>query len=50
MREGIMPLPAALVSTLSQDGVRILCSMDLICLASTEKRDALNKKNTRSLS
>ncbi len=51
MREGIMPLPVALISTLSRDGVRniapyscimpILRPLDLICLASAARRDTL---------
>ncbi|SHF17594.1 NADH-FMN oxidoreductase RutF, flavin reductase (DIM6/NTAB) family [Desulfacinum infernum DSM 9756] len=51
MREGIMPLPVALISTLSRDGVRniapyscimpILRPLDLICLVSAARRDTL---------
>ncbi|CCK79396.1 flavin reductase family protein [Desulfobacula toluolica] len=51
MREGFMPLPIAFISTLSKDGVRniapyscimpVLRPLDLICLASAEKRDTL---------
>lgn len=55
MREGFMPLPVAFISTISKDGVRniapyscimpVLRPLDLICLASAEKRDTL--KNIR---
>jgi len=51
MREGIMPLPVTLISTISRDGVRniapwscvmpVLRPLDLICLASAKKRDTL---------
>jgi flavin reductase (DIM6/NTAB) family NADH-FMN oxidoreductase RutF len=51
MREGLMPLPVALISTISKDGVRniapyscimpVLRPLDLICLASALKRDTL---------
>jgi flavin reductase (DIM6/NTAB) family NADH-FMN oxidoreductase RutF len=51
MREGLMPLPVALISTISGDGVRniapyscimpVLRPLDLICLASAIKRDTL---------
>ncbi len=58
MREGLMPLPVALISTLSQDGVRniapyscimpVLRPLDLICLASSFRRDTLvNIRETR---
>lgn len=55
MREGFMPLPVALISTISKDGVRniapyscimpVLRPLDLICLASAARRDTL--VNTR---
>lgn len=51
MREGVMPLPVALISTISKDGIRniapyacimpVLRPLDLICLASAFKRDTL---------
>jgi len=51
MREGLMPLPVAFISTISKDGVRniapyscimpVLRPLDLICLASAIKRDTL---------
>jgi flavin reductase (DIM6/NTAB) family NADH-FMN oxidoreductase RutF len=51
MREGFMPLPVALVSSIDPDGVRniapyscimpVLRPLDLICLASASKRDTL---------
>jgi flavin reductase (DIM6/NTAB) family NADH-FMN oxidoreductase RutF len=51
MREGFMPLPIAFISTQSRDKVRniapyscimpVLRPLDLICLASAEKRDTL---------
>jgi flavin reductase (DIM6/NTAB) family NADH-FMN oxidoreductase RutF len=51
MREGIMPLPVAFISTISKDGIRniapyacimpVLRPLDLICLASAFKRDTL---------
>jgi flavin reductase (DIM6/NTAB) family NADH-FMN oxidoreductase RutF len=51
MREGFMPLPIAFISTVSKDGIRniapyscimpVLRPLDLICLASAEKRDTL---------
>ena len=51
MREGFMPLPVAFISTLGKDGVRniapyscimpVLRPLDLICLASAQKRDTL---------
>lgn len=51
MREGFMPLPVALISSISKDGVRniapyscimpVLRPLDLICLASAFKRDTL---------
>ena len=51
MREGFMPLPVALISTISADGVRniapyscimpVLRPLDLICLASAANRDTL---------
>jgi flavin reductase (DIM6/NTAB) family NADH-FMN oxidoreductase RutF len=51
MREGLMPLPVAFISTISQVGVRniapyscimpVLRPLDLICLASAMKRDTL---------
>ena len=58
MREGIMPLPVALISTISKEGVRniapyscimpVLRPQDLICLASAFKRDTLvNMRETR---
>ena len=58
MREGLMPLPVALISTISKDGVRniapyscimpVLRPLDLICLASAFKRDTLvNIRQTR---
>jgi flavin reductase (DIM6/NTAB) family NADH-FMN oxidoreductase RutF len=57
MREGVMPLPVALVSTISKEGVRniapyscimpVLRPLDLICFASAIKRDTLvNIKET----
>ena len=57
MREGFMPLPVAFISSLSRDGIRniapyscimpVLRPLDLICLASAEKRDTLvNIRNT----
>ncbi len=55
MREGFMPLPVALISTISKDGIRniapyscimpVLRPLDLICLASASRRDTL--VNTR---
>jgi len=51
MRENIMPLPVALISTISTAGIRniapyscvmpVLRPLDLICLASAHKRDTL---------
>ena len=51
MREGFMPLPVALVSSIAPDGVRniapyscimpVLRPLDLVCLASAFKRDTL---------
>ncbi|BBO85603.1 flavin reductase family protein [Desulfosarcina ovata] len=51
MREGIIPLPVAFISTISKDGVRniapyacvmpVLRPLDLICIASAFKRDTL---------
>jgi len=51
LREGFMPLPVALVSSISQSGVRniapyscimpVLRPLDLICLASASRRDTL---------
>jgi flavin reductase (DIM6/NTAB) family NADH-FMN oxidoreductase RutF len=51
MREGFMPLPVALVSSISKEGIRniapyscimpVLRPLDLICLASASKRDTL---------
>jgi len=56
MREGFMPLPVALVSSIDPDGVRniapyscimpVLRPLDLVCLASAFKRDTLT--NIRS--
>ncbi len=57
MREGFMPLPVAFISTCSKDGVNniapyscimpVLRPLDLICLASAQKRDTLvNIKDT----
>ena len=55
MREGFMPLPVAFVSSISSDGIRniapyscimpVLRPLDLICLASAQRRDTL--KNIR---
>ncbi len=52
MREGFMPLPVAFISTVSDNGIRniapyscimpVLRPLDLICLASAEKRDTLS--------
>ena len=58
MREGFMPLPVALVSSISNEGVRniapyscimpVLRPLDLICLASATRRDTLdNIRGTR---
>lgn len=51
MREGLIPLPVAFISTISKDGVRniapyacvmpVLRPLDLICIASALKRDTL---------
>ena len=51
MREGIMPLPVTLISTISADGVRniapyscvmpVLRPLDLVCVATAAKRDTL---------
>ena len=51
MREGFMPLPVALISSVSKEGIRniapyscimpVLRPLDLICLASAAKRDTL---------
>ena len=51
LREGMMPLPVAFLSTISLDGVRniapyscimpVLRPFDLICVASAKKRDTL---------
>jgi flavin reductase (DIM6/NTAB) family NADH-FMN oxidoreductase RutF len=51
MREGFMPLPVALISSISANGIRniapyscimpVLRPLDLICLASAAKRDTL---------
>ena len=56
MREGFMPLPVAFISSISPEGIRniapyscvmpVLRPLDLICLASAEKRDTLT--NIRS--
>lgn len=52
MREGLMPLPVAFISTISKDGIRniapwscvmpVLRPLDLVCVASARKRDTLN--------
>jgi flavin reductase (DIM6/NTAB) family NADH-FMN oxidoreductase RutF len=58
MREGFMPLPVAFISTRSREGINniapyscimpVLRPLDLICLASAEKRDTLaNIRETR---
>lgn len=58
MREGFMPLPVALISSISRDGIRniapyscimpVLRPLDLICLASAFRRDTLvNIRDTR---
>ena len=51
MREGIMPLPVAFISTVSQEGTRniapysclmpVLRPLDLVCVATAAKRDTL---------
>jgi flavin reductase (DIM6/NTAB) family NADH-FMN oxidoreductase RutF len=51
MREGVMPLPVAFISTINRDGVRniapwscvmpVLRPLDLIAIASAKKRDTL---------
>ena len=57
MREGFMPLPVAFISSCSKDGINniapyscimpVLRPLDLICLASAQKRDTLvNIKDT----
>jgi flavin reductase (DIM6/NTAB) family NADH-FMN oxidoreductase RutF len=55
LREGVMPLPVAFISTVSSDGIRniapwscvmpVLRPLDLICAASAHRRDTL--KNIR---
>ena len=55
MREGLIPLPVAFISTISADGVRniapyacvmpVLRPLDLICIASAFKRDTLANIN-----
>lgn len=58
MREGFMPLPVALISSVSDSGIRniapyscvmpVLRPLDLICLASAARRDTLtNIRDTR---
>lgn len=58
LREGFIPLPIAFISTCSKDGINniapyscimpVLRPLDLICLASAQKRDTLvNIKDTK---